>query len=69
MFDRAETRNTARKESSRSDWLFRRARDRKRFHRMAEAEWHTKRLFNKDCSSSGEREEDEDECEDIGQVR
>ena len=45
--------------------MFRRARDRKRFHRLTGAEWHNRRLLARlDCE-----DEDDEGCEDVGKVR
>merc|ERR1719414_1905706 len=64
VFRRAERRNDARKEAAKSDWLFKRARDRKRFHRLAAAEWHNRRLLARlDCEDEGD-----EGCEDVGKV-
>lgn len=76
MFDRAETRQKARREAERSDWVFKRANDRRRFHQFADAEWHSKRFFNKKCEEEqrvgGAETEEEEEvttCDDLGEVR
>ena len=51
-------------EATKSDWMFKRARDRKRFHRLAAAEWHNRRLLTRlDCE-----DEDDEGCEDVGKV-
>ncbi len=69
VFQRAEKRSSVRKESTRSDWIFKRAKDRKRFHRMVEAEWHTKRLFNRfGCDEDDEDEDEDGACDDIGRL-
>ena len=51
-------------EASKSDWLFKRGRNRKRFHRLAAADWHNRRLLARlDCE-----DEDDEGCEDVGKV-
>ena len=66
MFRRADNRQRARKESKRADWVFDRANDRKQFHKMGDADWSSKRLFNKKCTQGSDGEDVE--CENLGEV-
>ena len=53
---REEYRESERK----SDWVFERASDRKKYHQFTDAEWYQKKTLNKDC--------DGDNCEDLTEV-
>merc|ERR1712096_45787 len=65
MFQRAKNREDARKEEKKSDWMFDRANDRKKFHDLNAAEWHTRKSVNKYCTKDDEGEES---CENIEQL-
>ena len=54
-------REEFRNEDRKSDWVFDRASNRKKFHELTDAEWYEKKLKNKDC--------DGDNCDDLTEVR
>merc|ERR1711974_544985 len=57
MFGRAKYREEYRNEDRKSDWIFERASNRKKFHKLTDAEWYEKKLKNKDCDGQS--------CEDL----
>lgn len=65
MFERAKNREDVRKEEQKSDWIFARANDRKKFHDLNAAEWHSRKSVNKICT---EDEEGDESCENIEQL-
>ena len=66
MFERAKNREDVRKEEHKSDWIFARANDRKKFHDLNAAEWHSRKSKNKVCNEDSEGDES---CENIEKVR
>ena len=66
MFERAKNREDVRKEEHKSDWIFARANDRKKFHDLNAAEWHSRKSKNKVCSEDNEGDES---CENIEKVK
>lgn len=69
FFERAKSRKENRQESERGDWIFERAKDRKRFHDLGQADWHSKRLYNKVCAEDEVKHgQDLPDCEDLGEL-
>jgi len=60
MFGRAKYREEYRNEDRKSDWIFERASNRKKFHKLTDAEWYEKKLKNKDCDGQS--------CEDLTEM-
>ena len=65
IFQRAKNREDVRQQERKSDWIFSRANDRKKFHDLNAAEWHSRRSVNKVCSDDNEGDES---CENIEEV-
>ena len=65
MFERAKNRQSLRSDERKSDWVFERAHDRKKFHDLSASEWHTRKSFDKICNKDDNGDEF---CENIEEV-
>lgn len=65
MFERAKNREDVRQQEQKSDWIFARANDRKKFHDLNAAEWHSRKSVNKICTKDNEGDES---CENIDEI-